>query len=179
MIFRPTAVEGMIEILPRRTRDDRGAFFRGWCAAEFAAAGIVFRATQISYSENTVLHTLRGMHWQDYPAAEGKLVRCVRGAVYDVGLDLRAGSTSHTRHAGVTLTAWAGNALFIPPGCAHGFLTLSCDAVVEYMMDVPYTPALARGLRWNDPAFGIVWPAPPAVMSDRDRTWPDYPSKAS
>lgn len=174
MIFRPTAIEGVMEVLPQRARDDRGAFFRGWCVAEFEAAGIAFRPTQISYSENTALHTLRGMHWQDAPAAEAKLVRCVRGAVHDVALDLRPGSASLARHVGVTLTAQAGNALFIPPGCAHGFLTLSYDAVVEYAMDVPYAPALARGLRWNDRAFGIVWPAPPAVISDRDAAWPDY-----
>lgn len=179
MIFRPTAIEGVIEVLPQRARDNRGAFFRGWCTAEFEAAGIAFRPIQASYSENTALHTLRGMHWQAAPAAEAKLVRCVRGAVHDVALDLRPGSASRARHVGVTLTALAGNALFIPPGCAHGFMTLSYDAVVEYAMDAPHAPELARGLRWNDPAFGIVWPAPPAVISDRDASWPDYPLDAA
>ena len=174
MIFRPTAIAGVTEVLPDRVRDDRGAFFRGWCAAAFDAAGVVFRPIQVSYSENTARHTLRGMHWQDAPAAEAKLVRCVRGAVHDVALDLRAGSATCGQHFGVTLAAQAGNALFIPPGCAHGFLTLSDDAVVEYAMDAPYAPALARGLRWNDRAFGIVWPAPPAVISARDASWPDY-----
>lgn len=174
MIFRPTALEGVVEVLPQRACDERGAFFRGWCAAAFEAAGIAFRPTQISYSENTARHTLRGLHWQAPPAAEAKLVRCVRGAVHDVALDLRAGSPGWGRHVAVTLTAQAGNAIFIPAGCAHGFLTLSFDAVLEYAMDAPHAPALARGLRWNDPAFGIVWPAPPAVISGRDATWPDF-----
>lgn len=97
-------------------------------------------------------------HWQDAPAAKANLVRCVRGSVHDVALDLRPRSAGHGRHVSVTLTAQAGNALFIPAGCAHGFLTLSYDAVVEYAMGVPYVPAMARGLRWNDRTFGVVWP---------------------
>jgi dTDP-4-dehydrorhamnose 3,5-epimerase len=177
MIFRPTALDGVTEVLPQRARDDRGAFFRGFCTTEFAAAGLPFAPVQVSYSENTARHTLRGMHWQAAPSAETKLVRCVRGAVHDVALDLRPGSATWGRHVAVTLTAQAGNAILIPPGCAHGFLTLTYDAVLEYMMDVPHAPAQARGLRWNDPAFGIVWPAPPAVISPRDASWPDHPGE--
>lgn len=174
MIFRPTDISGVVEVLPQRARDERGSFFRAWCAREFAAAGIAFQPLQISYSENTARHTLRGLHWQDAPAAETKLVRCVRGAVHDVALDLRPRSATRGAHVAVTLTAQAGNALLIPPGCAHGFLTLSYDAVLEYTVDAPYAPALARGVRWNDPAFGIAWPAPPAVISGRDAAWPDW-----
>jgi dTDP-4-dehydrorhamnose 3,5-epimerase len=174
MIFRETALTGLIEVLPERARDSRGAFFRTFCVAAFARAGLDFRPVQASLSENSRRHTLRGLHWQGPPAAERKLVRCLRGAVHDVAIDLRAGSPTWGCHAAVTLSAEAGNALFIPAGFAHGFLTLTEDAVLEYMMDVAYAPGLARGLRWDDPALGIVWPAPPVVISERDATWPDH-----
>ncbi|NGM19022.1 dTDP-4-keto-6-deoxy-D-glucose epimerase [Roseomonas stagni] len=170
MRFRAAAVPGVVEVLADRALDARGAFLRSWCATRFAEAGIDFAPTQASLSENTHRHTLRGMHWQAAPAAEQKLVRCVRGAVFDVALDLRPGGG--LRHEAVVLSAEAGNALFIPQGCAHGFLTLTDDAVVEYLIDAPYTPALARGARWDDPAFAIPWPAAPAVIGDRDRDWP-------
>jgi dTDP-4-dehydrorhamnose 3,5-epimerase len=174
MIFRATAIAGVVEILPDRARDARGAFFRSYCAEDFARAGLDFRPVQASVSENPARHTLRGMHWQAAPAEERKLVRCVRGAVHDVALDIRAGSGTHGRHVAVTLSAEAGNALFVPAGCAHGFLTLTEDAALDYMMDVPFAPGLGRGLRWNDPAFAIPWPAAPAVISERDATWPDH-----
>jgi dTDP-4-dehydrorhamnose 3,5-epimerase len=166
MIFRETPLPGLLEVLPERARDDRGAFFRVFCETDFAALG--FRPVQISISENTRRHTLRGMHWQAAPHAERKLVRCIRGAVHDVAVDLR----SFAHHA-VVLSAEAGNALFIPAGFAHGFLTLTDDAALEYMMDVPFAPGFGRGARWNDPRFGIAWPAAPAVISERDATWPD------
>jgi dTDP-4-dehydrorhamnose 3,5-epimerase len=174
VIFRPTAIPGVVEIAPERAVDARGAFFRGYCVQEFAAAGIEFRPVQVSFSENPRRHTLRGMHWQAAPGEEAKLIRCVRGAVHDVALDIRAGSSTFGRHHAVTLSAEAGNAFFIPAGCAHGFLSLTDDAVLEYMMDVPYVPGTGRGLRWNDPAFAIPWPAEPAVISERDATWPDF-----
>lgn len=174
MIFRPTALVGVVEILPERAMDERGAFFRSFCPQEFAAAGLPFQPTQVSMSENTRRYTLRGMHWQAAPAQEGKLIRCIRGAVHDVALDIRPGSASHGRHVAVTLSAEAGNALFIPPGFAHGFLTLRDDSALEYMIDAPFQPALGRGLRWNDPAFAIPWPAQPVVISDRDAQWPDF-----
>jgi dTDP-4-dehydrorhamnose 3,5-epimerase len=172
VIFRRLALEGLVEILPERARDDRGAFFRCFCTDDFARAGIDFRPVQVSFSENTRRHTLRGMHWQAAPAEERKLIRCTRGAVHDVALDIRAGSEDFGRHVAVTLSAEAGNAIFIPAGFAHGFLTLTEDAVLEYMMDVPFAPGLGRGLRWDDPAFGIAWPAAPAVISARDAAWP-------
>jgi dTDP-4-dehydrorhamnose 3,5-epimerase len=174
VIFRPLAIQGLIEILPERARDDRGAFFRTWCIEEFGAAGLDFRPIQVSLSENTRRHTLRGMHYQAPPGVEAKLVRCIRGAVWDVALDLRAVSMTRLRHEALTLSAEAGNAFFIPAGFAHGFLTLTDDAVLEYMIDAPYAPALARGARWDDPAFAIPWPAAPAVISARDASWPDH-----
>jgi dTDP-4-dehydrorhamnose 3,5-epimerase len=173
MIFRASPIAGVVEILPERVRDARGGFFRSFCAEEFAAAGIAFRPVQASFSENLARHTLRGMHWQAAPHEEVKLIRCVRGAVHDVALDIRTGSATRGKHVAVELSAEAGNAILIPAGCAHGFITLTDDAVLEYMMDVPFAPGFGRGLRWNDPAFAIPWPAAPAVISDRDATWPD------
>ncbi len=166
MIFRPTPLAGLLEILPERARDERGAFFRTFCEAAFAH--LAFRPVQVSVSENTRRHTLRGLHWQAPPQAERKLVRCLRGAVHDVAVELATGA-----HHAVTLSAEAGNALFIPAGFAHGFLTLTDDAALEYMMDAPFAPGFGRGARWNDPRFAIPWPAAPAVISTRDATWPD------
>lgn len=179
MIFRPLGIDGLVEILPERARDERGAFFRSFCAAEFSRAGIDFAPMQISTSENARRHTLRGMHWQAAPAEERKLIRCLRGAVHDVALDIRANSENFGRHVAVTLSAEAGNAIFIPGGFAHGFLTLTDDAALEYMMDVPFAPGLGRGLRWNDPAFAIAWPAEPAVISARDAAWKLAPPHAA
>jgi dTDP-4-dehydrorhamnose 3,5-epimerase len=112
------------------------------------------------------------MHFQIAPAEEQKLIRCVRGAVFDVLVDLRADQPSYLRHIAITLDARANNAVFVPRGIAHGFLSLTDDAVVEYLIDTPYAPALARGVRWDDPAFGIAWPAAPKVISARDNAWP-------
>ena len=174
MIFRPSPIEGVVEILPERVRDDRGGFFRSFCAEEFAAAGIAFRPVQASVSENLRKFTLRGMHWQAAPHEELKLIRCVRGAVHDVALDLRAASPTRGQHVAVTLSAAKGNAVLVPKGCAHGFLSLTDDAVLEYLMDVPFAAGFGCGLRWDDPAFAIPWPAAPAVMSERDATWPAF-----
>jgi dTDP-4-dehydrorhamnose 3,5-epimerase len=112
------------------------------------------------------------MHFQIAPAEEQKLIRCVRGAVFDVLLDMRPDQPSYLRHVAITLDSRVGNAVFVPRGIAHGFLSLTDDAVVEYMIDTPYAPGLARGVRWNDPAFGIAWPAEPKVISARDNAWP-------
>ncbi|MBP0465550.1 dTDP-4-dehydrorhamnose 3,5-epimerase family protein [Roseomonas sp. PWR1] len=174
MMFRPTPLPGVMEVLPAPSRDARGAFTRLWCAEDFAAAGIGFRPVQASRSDNARRHTLRGMHYQAAPRAEAKLVRCISGRVHDVVLDLRPDSPAHRRWIAVTLSAREGNALFIPPGCAHGFMTLTEDAALDYLIDAPHAPELARGVRWDDPAFGIAWPATPAVMSERDRSWPDH-----
>nr|WP_207191593.1 dTDP-4-dehydrorhamnose 3,5-epimerase family protein [Paracraurococcus ruber] len=172
--MRPTAIAGVVEVRAEPAEDARGRFVRTWCAGEFAAAGLDFRPYQISLSENPRRHTLRGLHYQDPPAVERKLIRCLRGAVLDVAVDLRRDSPTWRRWVAVELDAARHNALFIPQGCAHGFLTLTGDAWLEYLIDAPYVPGTARGVRWDDPAFGIAWPAAPAVISDRDRDWPRY-----
>lgn len=154
--------------------DARGSFRRSWCADSFARARIDFAPRQASLSANFAPHTLRGMHWQEGPHAEQKLVRCVAGAVWDVALDLRPDSPTYLRWHAEELSAEKGNALFLPRGVAHGFLSLTADAVVEYLIDTPHAPEAARGARWNDPAFAIDWPHPPSVISDRDRDWPDF-----
>lgn len=172
MIFHETIIPGLLRIEASPARDHRGAFMRSWCRESFIAAGIDFTPIQASLSENTLKHTLRGMHFQVAPAEEQKLIRCVRGAVHDVLLDLRPDQPSYLRHVAITLDSQAANAVFVPRGIAHGFLSLTDDAVVEYLIDTPYAPDLARGVRWNDPAFGIAWPAEPQVISGRDNAWP-------
>ncbi len=174
MQCEPTAIAGVFEIHSTPQRDHRGAFRRSWCRAAFEAAGMAFSPVQASLSENLLRHTLRGMHYQTGQAQEQKLVRCLHGRIFDVALDLRAGSPTHGQYWAMTLSAGEGNALFIPRGCAHGFLTLSDEALVEYLIDVAHAPAFAQGCRWNDRAFGINWPAQPAVISERDRHWPDH-----
>lgn len=174
MQFTPTALHGVWQIDSPAHIDARGSFTRSWCAASFAGAGIDFAPIQASLSVNTAAHTLRGMHWQQGPFAEQKLVRCVAGQIWDVALDLRADSPSYLRWYGAVLSAQNAQALFLPRGVAHGFISLSAGAVVEYLIDTPHSSAAACGARWDDPAFGIKWPALPAVISARDRTWPDY-----
>lgn len=174
MRFDPTSLPGVFEVSSRAHEDARGHFRRTWCAESFARAGIDFAPSQASLSGNTEAHTLRGLHWQEEPHGEQKLVRCVAGAVWDVALDLRPGSRGYRRWHGVRLSAEAGNALFLPRGVAHGFLTLEPGTVVEYLIDTPHAPEAARGLCWNDPAFAIAWPATPEVISERDQSWPDF-----
>jgi dTDP-4-dehydrorhamnose 3,5-epimerase len=174
MRFRPTSLPGVLEILAEAVEDARGAFARTYCHDTFAAAGIGFQPCQVSLSESRRRHTLRGMHWQAPPAGEQKLVRCLRGAVHDVALDLRPGSATFGQSVAAVLSAQDGNALLIPAGCAHGFLTLTDAVLVEYMIDVPYAPEHGRGVRWDDPAFAICWPTSPELVSDRDLAWPDH-----
>jgi dTDP-4-dehydrorhamnose 3,5-epimerase len=174
VIFEPTAIGGVVLVDPDRHVDERGFFARTWCADEFAAAGLPDALVQCSVSFNERRHTLRGMHWQAEPHGEGKLVRCTRGAILDVVVDLRPSSPTYLEHVGVQLDQENRRALFVPPGCAHGFLTLAERTEVFYQMDTPFVPEAARGARWDDPAFAIGWPTQPAVVSDRDRTYPDF-----
>jgi len=174
MRILPTFIRGLHEIEGLAHRDERGFFLRTWCREEFLAAGIDFSPVQTSVSVNTHRHTLRGMHYQIAPARERKLVRCLHGRILDIVVDVRKDSPTFLKHWAVILTYNAGNAVFIPEGCAHGFLTLTPGALVEYMMDRPYAPEHTRGLRWDDPALGLPWPARPTVLSVRDRTWPDH-----
>lgn len=174
MIWSQTELPGVLVGEMLRAADDRGWFARVYCRQAFAELGIDFTPSQISVSHNHRAGTLRGMHFQMPPAEERKLIRCIAGSVYDVIVDLRPASPTHRRWLAVELSAAAGNALFVPAGLAHGFLSREDGASLEYMIDAPYTAEHARGVRWNDPAFAIAWPAEPRVMAERDRSWPDY-----
>lgn len=174
MDYQPTRVAGAYEIRLKPHADERGFFARAYCAEEFRAAGISFTSTQINLSRNRYRHTLRGMHFQDAPHAEAKVVRCVRGRIFDVAVDLRPQSPTYRKWTATELSADAGNALFVPEGCAHGFLTLEDDCDVLYQMGRPYFPGKARGVRYDDPSFAIAWPHPPATISQADLDWPAW-----
>jgi len=162
----------LVEAEPHR--DERGHFARLYSADEFQAAGIDFTPVQINVSHNTHTHTLRGMHYQDPPHAEAKLVQVVRGAVYDVVVDLNRDSSSYGRWQGFTLKDDGLRALFIPEGCAHGFLTLTPNTDIMYGMGRMNVPGHTKGYRWDDRRLKISWPAAPAVISAADRQWPDF-----
>jgi dTDP-4-dehydrorhamnose 3,5-epimerase len=179
VIFEPTAIEGAILVELDRHVDERGFFARSWCAQEFAAAGLSNGLVQCSVSWNERRRTLRGMHWQAVPHGEAKLVRCTRGAIVDVVVDLRPGSGTYLDHVAVELDQENRRAFFIPAGLAHGFLTLVDGTEVFYQMDAVQVPDAARGARWDDPAFAISWPATPAVISERDRSYPDFVPEAA
>jgi dTDP-4-dehydrorhamnose 3,5-epimerase len=174
MIFRETKLAGafVIDLEPRT--DDRGFFARCFCEHEFAEHGLPTRFPQCNLSRNKGKRTLRGMHFQAAPHQESKLVRCVSGAIYDVVVDLRAGSPTYLAWVGVDLSAENGRSLFIPEGLAHGFLTLEDHTDVFYHMGDFFRPEGAMGVRWNDPRFGIEWPETPSVISERDATYPDF-----
>jgi len=174
VIFRPTEIAGVHIVDLEPIADARGSFARSYCADAFAAAGIELAVAQTNLSRNTKRGTLRGLHYQAEPAPDPKLVRCTAGRIFDVAVDLRPASPTFCRWVGAELDGERQNALFVPAGCAHGFLTLSDDAEVTYLMGAAYVPELARGVRWNDPAFAIAWPFPPAVMSERDATYADF-----
>ena len=174
MILHDTPVPGAFVIDVEPLGDERGFFARLWSAEVFAARQLVTRFDHVSVSFNTRAGTLRGMHYQAPPFAETKLVRCSRGAIFDVAVDLRPHSSAYRTWTGVELTADNRRALYIPAGCAHGFLTLTPDAEVLYMIDAPYSAAHGRGVRWNDPAFGILWPGAVEMINDRDAGYPDF-----
>jgi dTDP-4-dehydrorhamnose 3,5-epimerase len=155
--------------------DERGFFARIWDPDEFSAAGLTPTLAQSSLSRNALRGTLRGLHFQRAPHQEVKLVRCVRGAVFDVVLDLRPDSSSYLRALGVELTHENGRALYVPEGCAHGYQTLLDDTDVLYFISRAYAPEAADGVRWDDPAFNIAWPdTARRTVSERDRSWPDF-----
>lgn len=176
MRFVPLAVPGafLVEIEPQA--DARGFFARTFCREEFARRGVDFPVVQCSVSGNREAFTLRGLHYQAPPCPETKLVRCTAGRVWDCIVDLRPASPAFRRWVSAELSADNRRAVLIPENCAHGFLTLAPDTELFYMMSAPFAPEHARGVRWNDPAFGIAWPAQPAVMSDKDRALPDFRS---
>ena len=174
MRFTPTPLAGLtlVDIVP--LQDDRGHFARSFCTEEFAAVGLPTVFPQCNISFNKLRGTLRGMHWQADPWPEGKLVRCTRGAIFDVAVDLRPESPTYCRWFGAELTAGNSRALYIPEGFAHGFQALEDDSEVFYQMTMSYRQGMARGAPWNDPAFGIDWPLPNPVMSPRDAQHPPF-----
>lgn len=174
VIFSPTPLAGAFVVDLDRRSDERGFFARTWCQREFEAQGLDAALVQCSLSHNLRRHTLRGMHWQASPHSEVKLVRCTRGAIWDAIIDLRPGSPTYMQHFGIELTSESGRALYIPEGMAHGFVTLVDDSEVFYQMSNFYEPAAARGVRWNDPAFGIEWPVTTPIVHPRDAAYPDY-----
>jgi dTDP-4-dehydrorhamnose 3,5-epimerase len=173
MRFTETRVAGAYLIEPEPIGDERGFFARTFCQDEFRAHGLNPCVAQANVSFNHRRGTLRGMHYQQAPHQEAKLVRCTRGAIYDVVVDLRVSSPSHRGWYGVELTAANRAMLYVPEDCAHGFLTLTDDTEVAYQMSAPYAAEAARGVRYDDPAFGIRWPGEVVVINERDRTYPD------
>jgi dTDP-4-dehydrorhamnose 3,5-epimerase len=174
VIFAPTALSGAVVVELERREDERGFFARSFCRREFEAQGLDPCVAQCNVSFNRRRATLRGLHWQAAPHGEVKLVRVTRGALWDVIVDLRAGSPTFTRWFGVELTADNRRALYIPTGFAHGFQTLVDDVEVFYQMSAFYVPDAQRGARWDDPAFGIEWPLRPPFLCDRDASYPDF-----
>jgi len=175
MRFESLSISGAYRIVAQPTYDERGAFARVFCAMEFADAGLPLNWVQASLSFNGRAGTLRGMHFQWPPSREGKLVRCVRGALLDVLIDLRPDSPTYLDHVSLQLSADSRDSVFIPDGVAHGFQTLVDSTEVYYQMTDVYAPDLAAGFRWNDPAFGINWPvANGIVISSRDAKYPDF-----
>ncbi len=174
MIFSETALKGAYLLKLEPAVDQRGSFARVFCRDRFRKRGLIAEFVQNSISENLLRGTLRGMHYQVEPAAEVKLVQCVRGALYDVIIDLRPSSATYCQWYGVELSATNRRLLYVPEGFAHGFQTLADDTVVYYMISEAYAPEYARGVRWSDPAFGIKWPLSEPIIADKDRLLPDY-----
>jgi dTDP-4-dehydrorhamnose 3,5-epimerase len=175
VIFDETPLTGAFLLEPEPRIDERGSFMRLWCQREFQERGLETRAVQCSVSYNRRTGTLRGIHYQVEPYAEVKIVRCTRGSVFDVIIDLRPESPTYARHFAVVLSASSRTMLYVPRGFAHGFQTLEDDTEITYQMSEFYEPSSARGVRWNDPAFAIEWPLASApIMNDRDATYPDF-----
>jgi dTDP-4-dehydrorhamnose 3,5-epimerase len=176
MLFTELALSGAFSISPQRHEDSRGWFARTFCRDEFSANGLASEFVQCSTSFNARRGTLRGMHFQRAPHEERKLVRCTRGAVFDVLLDLRPGSPTHGRWLSIELTDANGLAVYIPSGLAHGFQTLTDCSEIFYQIAQRHDPATAAGVRWDDPAFSIGWPLTPPILSDKDAAYPDFSS---
>ena len=174
MIVAETKLAGAYLLDVERREDARGFFARLWCAEELAAAGLDTRISQVNVGFNSRRGTVRGLHFQRTPHAEVKLVRCTAGAVYDVIVDLRPESPTHRQWLGVELTSENHRQLYVPEGFAHGYQALTDAAEICYQTSVPYAPDSATGVRFDDPAFDISWPEPVTVVSDADRSWPDY-----
>lgn len=176
MEFKETKLKGAFLVRQKKIADERGFFARAWCQDEFRQQGLNPQMLQLNTGFSHRAGTLRGMHYQEAPHAEAKFIRCTRGAVYDVIVDLRRDSPTHGEWVGVELTADEGTMLYAPEGFAHGYQTLADNAEIYYMTTALYAPHAAKGVRYDDPAFGIVWPIAVTVISAQDRNWPDYPA---
>jgi dTDP-4-dehydrorhamnose 3,5-epimerase len=174
MLFHETPIPGAYVLEPHRIHDDRGFFARLWCTDEMSKHGLSTTIRQTNIGVSSKKSTLRGLHYQRAPHAEVKIVRCPRGAIFDVVVDLRPESPTFCRWHGVQLTQENQLALYVPEGCATGYLTLTSDSEIYYHTSAAYHPGSASGVRYDDPAFGIAWPGPAEVMSEQDRTWPDF-----
>src|SRR5262245_61053200 len=172
MRFTACDIPGAWIIDPSPHSDLRGRFFRAWCTNEFAEHGIEFVPVQANMGASIKAGTLRGLHYQVEPHAEAKLIRCTRGSVFDVLVDLRPGSATFGRWCGTELTAANGRMLFVPPLCAHGYQTLEGDSEIYYLTSAIYAPDAVRGLKFDDPTVGIRWPLAPTAVSDQDARWP-------
>lgn len=179
MRFTGTELRGAFLVDLDMRADDRGFFARTFCAQEFEAHGLKPAVAQCNVSHNHKKGTLRGMHYQVAPATEAKLVRCTRGAIYDVIIDLRPDSPTYLRHVGVELTEDNRSALYVPEMFAHGYQALTDGAEVVYQVSEPYAPGFEQGLRFDDPAFGIAWPEAVSVISEKDATWPMFSAVAA
>lgn len=172
MIFNKTALEDAYIIELQKFNDVRGFFARAFCEKEFEDQGIYFRVVQANTSYSSRKHTLRGMHYQVKPHQEAKLIKCTKGAIYDVIIDMRSDSPTFKKWTGVELSEYNRKMVYVPEGFAHGFLTLEDDTEVYYPVTECYTPGAEKGIRWDDPAFNIDWPAKAAIISEKDQSWP-------
>ena len=172
MVFMKTEFSDVWIIDPSPQEDNRGRFVRAWCSREFSQHGIEFSPVQANLGFSVSKGTVRGLHYQDSPALEAKLIRCTRGAMFDVALDLRPESPTFGKWYGTVLSAENGRMIYVPERCAHGYQTLEDETEMYYMTSAFYTPSAARGARFDDPAFGIRWPLPATVVSQQDLNWP-------
>lgn len=172
MQFRETKLHGAYVVEMQPFTDERGQFARAWCSDEFARRGLVAEFVQANVSVNPRVGTLRGLHWQEPPHAEVKLIRCVRGAIWDVIVDMRPRSPTWGEWFGIELSTDSFKMLYVPEGFAHGFQVLEDETEVNYLVSAPYTPHAARGIRYDDPAIGVRWPLPVTSISKADASWP-------
>lgn len=177
MIFTETNLKDAYTLELEKKEDQRGFFARTYCQDEFKVMGISFTPVQANLSYNKYRHTLRGMHYQASPFEEAKLVSCIKGAIFDVIIDIRPGSPTYCEWIGVELSADNKRLLFVPEGFAHGFLTLERETEISYLMSEFYTPGTGRGIRWDDPVFHINWPGEIEVISEQDKKWPSFNQK--
>jgi dTDP-4-dehydrorhamnose 3,5-epimerase len=174
MKFTETTLKGLFLITPEKREDERGFFSRTFCEREFAEHGLINHFVQVNNSLSRKKGTLRGLHYQLQPSSEAKLVRCIKGAIHDMVLDLRQNSPTFGKWCGLTIDSEDRQMVYVPPGCAHAFLSLADDTEALYFTSAIYAPDKERGIRWNDPKFAIQWPIVPTEVSSKDADWPDF-----